>query len=322
MVLEDSAANAAAAGWANWQTTNGHNLAAAWRRQWGSLEFTPDPDELADWLATITFTDMPKAAATATAIDQRARGAAVAAVRLTLPGVDTDDLADELAAEALADPRVTGARRTLAKARKELAAELAGIAGRGLTDYDDVAAEVHRVGSIGAARSASTARFMVNAAGNSGRMLTADTMDLGVPIVMVWAPERDACVNCLAYAGLSVPADGTGSFPEGLSYDPKGGVASFGTLTAPPLHPHCRCDLEPWSPAWGDSLPDSLRREAERSVLRGYALESEADTARRRAADQLLADGTEELDVATVTRDAERRLVRTGPFARPAPSGA
>jgi hypothetical protein len=82
--------------------------------------------------------------------------------------------------------------------------------------------------------------------------------------------------------------------------------------------------LEPWSHEWDTtdadgnvvSLPESLRREAERSVLKGWALPSEADASRRRAAEALLARGPAGLRVKAPLTDARRRLARTG-FARP-----
>ena len=65
------------------------------------------------------------------------------------------------------------------------------------------------------------------------------------------------------------------------------------------------------------NLPDSLAREARRSVVKGWALASESQTARRRAAEQLLASGA---GLPTTVEERAARAVRSGKFkTRPAP---
>ena len=104
----------------------------------------------------------------------------------------------------------------------------------------------------------------------------------GLPTV--WISETTACVNCLAYSGQVVsPGD---SFPDGLTFGAS--PLKTPTLKHPPLHPHCRCTIEP---LLDPSFAEALRREAERSVLRGFSLESESMRVRVDAADRLLKRG-------------------------------
>lgn len=120
----------------------------------------------------------------------------------------------------------------------------------------------------------------INGAGNEGTLGVSDLAELPT----VWVAETDACVECLAYSGqVCDPGD---EFPGGLTY----GAVSYQTesLEAPPLHPNCRCTIEPL----GDqSFADALRREADRSVLRGFSLDSESNSTRIGAAERLLAKG-------------------------------
>lgn len=100
------------------------------------------------------------------------------------------------------------------------------------------------------------------------------------------------CVTCAAYAGHVV--DVTEDFPGGLSWDPnqRGRTAAIAT---PPRHPHCRCRLAAWEDEWAEpgvpSLPEVLRREAWRSIARGWSLPTESNAARVRAARELLRTG-------------------------------
>lgn len=108
----------------------------------------------------------------------------------------------------------------------------------------------------------------------------------------VWVAERDACVRCAAYAGHVVAVDDV--FPGGLSWDPN--QRNRGDdLPGPPLHPHCRCRLAPWEDDWAvpgvPPLPEVLRREAWRSIARGWSLPSESNAARVRAARELIRAG-------------------------------
>lgn len=126
------------------------------------------------------------------------------------------------------------------------------------------------------------ATLAVNDAGNEGSAAVADAAN----VPLVWIAETDACVDCLAYSGqVCDPGD---DFPGGLTY---ADMSRFDeALPGPPLHPNCRCTVEPL----GDqSFADALRREADRSVLRGFSLPGESMTTRIDAARRLLARGVD-----------------------------
>lgn len=121
---------------------------------------------------------------------------------------------------------------------------------------------------------------LVNAGGNAGSTAVADAA--GRPTV--WIAETNACVECLAYSGqVAEPGD---AFPGGLTY----GAKSYnpGGVVHPPRHPNCRCTVEP---LLAPEYADALRREADRSVLRGFSLESESMKVRVDAAARLLDNG-------------------------------
>ena len=121
----------------------------------------------------------------------------------------------------------------------------------------------------------------------------------------VWVAETNACVRCLKYSGRVAPVGGT--FPGGLTYG-RPRAATNGPLKHPPLHPHCRCTVEPLR---SREYAASLRREADRSVARGFSLESESMGTRIDAAERLLK--TDPNLPKTVVQYAER-AVRRGEF--------
>lgn len=98
---------------------------------------------------------------------------------------------------------------------------------------------------------------------------------------MTWIPERDGCVHCIAYSGVRSTKTG---FPKGLTYGKKP-LAVEGTLPHPPLHPHCRCTVEV---GITDDYAEALKREAVRSILRGFKLPTESEAVRIDAAKRLL----------------------------------
>ena len=121
---------------------------------------------------------------------------------------------------------------------------------------------------------------LVNHAGNKGTAAVADAV--GLPTV--WVAETNACVECLAYSGrISKPGK---PFPGGLTY----GAKSYhpDPVDVPPRHPRCRCTIEPLV---SREYAEALRREADRSVLRGFSLESEPMRVRVDAAERLLDRG-------------------------------
>lgn len=175
--------------------------------------------------------------------------------------------------------------QTAAKAQQRIdtAARMAGTVREGsFTAVTKTAAPAQQaVNEVGR-----TARTVTNTALNDGITQVAEHLDMR----RVWIAERDACVHCLALSGRVVrvghefPTDATfGEKP--LSWVPIGTG-----LVGPPRHPNCRCRCSPWS---GDehaphAYPLALRREAERSVLKGWARPSESESVRRNAADRLL----------------------------------
>lgn len=141
-------------------------------------------------------------------------------------------------------------------------------------------------GVIGRIKAAIT--HTVNEAANEGiieQIRRADAKKM-------WVAERDACVKCAAYAGEVVDVDA--DFPGGLSWDPRQRGRGE-PLPGPPLHPHCRCRPAPWKDEWAEpgvpSMPEVLRREAWRSIARGWSLPTESNAARVRAARELLRTG-------------------------------
>lgn len=141
---------------------------------------------------------------------------------------------------------------------------------------------------------------LVNHAGNVGTTAVADAA--GLPTV--WVAETNACVECLAYSGrVAKPGK---AFPGGLTY----GAKSYNTspIETPPRHPNCRCTVEPLLAA---EYATALRREADRSVLRGFSLESESMKVRIDAADRLVARG---VDAPKSVIAFARRSIKAGEF--------
>lgn len=141
---------------------------------------------------------------------------------------------------------------------------------------------------------------LVNHAGNKGTAAVADAVGLST----VWVAETNACVECLAYSGrVSKPGK---PFPGGLTY----GAKSYHPepVDVPPRHPRCRCTIEPLV---SSEYADALRREADRSVLRGFSLESEPMRVRVDAADRLLERG---VDAPKSVKAYARRAVKAGEF--------
>ncbi len=116
----------------------------------------------------------------------------------------------------------------------------------------------------------------------------APLVDNGLRVV--WVAERDACLVCLALSGhVSDPNQGVG-FDEDATFGPHRPTPVWPPgmpLMAPPRHPNCRCRLRIIS-ASNVLVPEALRREAERSVARGWS-GYDSKRARLHAADRLIA---------------------------------
>ena len=176
-------------------------------------------------------------------------------------------------------------------------------------------------------------RWVVNRAVNQGAGQVVDALFTDT----MWVAERDACVHCLALSG-HVARYGY-HFNGSLTFGDKPlPVWPPGPLEKPPRHPNCRCRVTPWVghgtggartasiPGWSkgqesasEALSESLKREARRSVLKGWSLESEPNSVRLRAADRLLQRGA---NLPKTVEQQARRAVRTGHFAsRSVPGG-
>jgi hypothetical protein len=120
------------------------------------------------------------------------------------------------------------------------------------------------------------------------------------------------CVSCLSYAG-ALAEPGETFRPVVQVADPS--ARPKHSVIGPPLHVHCRCGLEAWAGAPEADLgpldlPYALRREAQRSILRGETQGSQP--ARLRAADRL-ADLAGLLVPKTVVKRA-RKAIAAGKF--------
>jgi len=107
---------------------------------------------------------------------------------------------------------------------------------------------------------------------------------------VVWVAERDACLVCLALSGhVADPNEGIG-FDEDATFGPHRPTPVWPPgmpLMAPPRHPNCRCRLRIIR-ADNVLVIEALRREAERSVARGWS-GYDSKRARLHAADRLIA---------------------------------
>lgn len=166
---------------------------------------------------------------------------------------------------------------------------------RSYADVTAVAAKAQQT-TTPADRAASWATLTMHARGR------ADVMDENL-VARVWVPERDACLNCLAYAGqVAQPGQ---SFPAGLTYGDK--PLSDEPVPDPPLHPHCHCEIQAHADG-NDDVPEALKREAERVVALGRT-DYASEPAKLRAAERLLLEPTSRLPK-TVRKKSERAVQR------------
>jgi hypothetical protein len=140
------------------------------------------------------------------------------------------------------------------KAREEAARRSAVARVESLSEVLTVMAPL--TGSVSTMRG--DAEFAVHRARNEA--VASAARQTGAKLVFV--PERDACLRCIGLSG-----------------------ATGGDIDLPPIHPHCRCEVEPYD---DEAVPLALKREAVRSVLRGFSLPSESEAARLRAARDML----------------------------------
>lgn len=292
--LEDRAAKAAVAGLKR-RLEEFHRKAA---QTWDTLDPSPDlaprlAGILADQLRQLDTSDLtePVKKAAAEAVEEGVSDAR-RRLRLTTPRrrvmAPIDVIRAVMGIQAAAQDELDAAAALLREAT-------------GRDGLDDAMARAHRA----VTRTERTARWSVNRSLSEGVRAVTEEEQAG----RLWVPERDACLRCLAYAGLYV---GPGqSFPPGLTFDTKA-TRQLDPVPDPPLHPNCRCRTIPWREEWGSDYGDSLKREAERSVLRGFSLPSESERARLRAADDLL----KRTQLPKSVQDYARRAVKRGEFPR------
>lgn len=149
-----------------------------------------------------------------------------------------------------------------------------------------------------------TARTTVNSVRNESVHEVAEAHGYG----RVWVTEEDGCVECQAYAG-QVAWVGE-DFPGGLTFgtsEPR----NTDPLPDPPLHPNCRCEVMPYSESDGPAFPDALKREAKRSILKGWSVDSESETVRLKAAQKLLNRGA---GLPKSVEEASARALKRGKF--------
>lgn len=150
------------------------------------------------------------------------------------------------------------------------------------------------------------ARHVTNKASNDGIELVAAS---DTALVLVWRAERDACVHCLAYQGHSPVR---GKYPRNLTFGAKP-LKQPGAVRQPPLHPNCRCTQWVIHKDVAEPVRVALLREAKRSILRGWSVESESDKVRVDAAKRLLAKPN---GLPKSVQDYARTAVKRGEFKR------
>lgn len=180
----------------------------------------------------------------------------------------------------------SSSREAIARARKLLAAGV------------DVAQAIAPV-LADASHVERTLRTAVNDTRNSAAVLVATTTGQEVTI----EAERDACAECLAYAGQTSK---TGLFPGDLTFG-RAKANPPRTKTCP-IHPNCRCRVVVLNDA---TYAEALKREAKRSILRGYALPSESPKVRLEAADRLSSKAN---GMPKSVNALARRAVKAGAF--------
>lgn len=138
-----------------------------------------------------------------------------------------------------------------------------------------------------------TVRTVVNEQANTAIQDVADQVGAD----LLWIAEPNACLTCLALQGHVIKAGEL--FPDGTAFG--GYPAQYSQYDdhdffGPPAHDNCRCRVTPWLGAerpasergGAPDFPASLRREAERAVLHGWALPTESPRLRERGAQRLI----------------------------------
>lgn len=136
------------------------------------------------------------------------------------------------------------------------------------------------VAKHGIDRAERVANYATNTASNTALTETSHAVE---NVVSIWRAERTACVHCAAYAGQIDDGEG---YPGGLTFGRT--PLSDERVTQPPLHPNCRCTQIIVHIESAEDLAMAMRREAQRSILRGWSMASEPESVRLDAAQRLL----------------------------------
>ena len=178
-------------------------------------------------------------------------------------------------------------------------------AGPAFSDVAAALAKAHR-----AANDAQAATVQaVNGAANTGIAAVADALDAQRLLIA----EPDACLTCLGLSGRVADPGQSFDAAHAAAFTAKPRIWPPGPIYSPPIHPHCRCRTAVWrgSVAGAVDLPAALRREAQRSVLKGWSLPSESGPERVRAAQRLLNRG---VNAPATVQAYARAAVRRGRF--------
>jgi hypothetical protein len=288
-------------------------LTRLWVTLWGSVRVLPSA--------------VP--APTAVAIPARASGGAVLGGVIDFPQVWTTSVDDGLAEVIDAMERAAeSTRRHVETApvqrpvyyrsrRARAAVAPSQVAKRGFAAVQEALAQPARL------REDVEAAVLGDLVWEHTRELHDEARARGPEWALIWVAERDACVRCLAYAGLHVLPGA--KFEGGLTFGPR--WASV--IGRPPLlgpgwfegegsHPWCRCELRIIHLADVAPMADALKREARRSIAKGWARPTEGNTVRVVAAERLLA-GSANLPKSVIA-EARSRLGKPTDFRRGVPS--
>jgi hypothetical protein len=193
----------------------------------------------------------------------------------------------------------------------EALASAAKLARAGIRTREDMASVAGRINQ-GRARVEGHARHVANFGLNLGVEKVARRLNEH----LLWVPERNACLHCLAHAGYVVKP---GNLFPGVSFDPE--AKNIPAVPHPPLHPNCRCMAQlteekvgaPSRDKTAASKSAALAREARRTVAYQWT-DHASGPAAERAAERLLSTVT---DLPGSVEQRARRALRKGGVRRP-----
>lgn len=197
------------------------------------------------------------------------------------------------------------------KRLKEFLASAAKIARAGIRTREDIASVAGRINQ-GKARVEGHTRHVANYGLNLGVEKVARRLGER----LLWVPERNACLHCLAHAGHVVRP---GILFPPVSFDPE--AKNIAAVPHPPLHPNCRCMVQVTQEREGAPPRDksdatkaaALAREARRTVAYQWT-DHASGAAAERAAERLLSTAT---DLPGTVEQRARRALRKGGVRRP-----